>query len=114
MTIIKLGHGIEIDIDLPVDSSHNTKELLHRVIGLLHHQQKQLEEIRKKMITPEILKASSDALTQAVTDAIALIVTPGASTPDANVKTFQSDVDAQTARLVAAEGTPTPPPPPTP
>lgn len=113
MTIIKLG-AIEIDLDSPVNRRHNEKELLHRVIALLQHQQKQIETIRNNMVTADALKASSDALTAAVTGAIALIGNPAASTPDTVVKQFQSDVDAQTARLNAAEAPPPPPPPPPP
>lgn len=106
MNLVTIGQNLEIDIDFPVEQSHSERRLLLRVLAELKHQQKQIENIRKNMITPEQLKASSDALTTAVTGAIALITTPAASTPDATVKAFQSDVDAQTARLTAAEAPP--------
>jgi hypothetical protein len=87
-----------------------------KALNTLRHVVAELKSIeRTNMITAESLKASSDALTEAVTAAVALIQ-PGtpASTPDDVVKTFQTDVDAQTARLAAAEGATPPVPTPAP
>jgi rhamnose utilization protein RhaD (predicted bifunctional aldolase and dehydrogenase) len=109
------------------------EECERRVLNKLRHIAAQIDKERHRiMVTADTLKASSDALTAAVDSAIALIGNPGAATPDTVVKfvkedafvmmnlhqshpkAFQSDVDAQTARLNAAEAPPPPAPAPAP
>lgn len=111
---IHLSEGALLDFIL--SEIEQAKQLGYdQALLILRHEVAELKEERHKlMVTADTLKASSDALTAAVTGAIALIGNPTASTPDTVVKQFQSDVDAQTARLNAAEAPPAPAPAPAP
>jgi hypothetical protein len=103
---------IEIDLETEVREDHTVRDLLIRLVAGQKHINSQLHKI---MITQDVLQKSVDNLKAAVDAAIAALPpnTP-ASTPDSAVLQFQSNVDAQTARLVAAESTATPNPTPAP
>lgn len=103
MTIIKLGHGLEIDLDIEVNESHSTKALLHLLVAMLKHQQKQLTDIRKNMIPQSVFDASLKALTDAVAN-IGNTGTP--STPDNIVQAFITGVDTNTQHILATGTTP--------
>lgn len=113
---VRVSVSEEMLMELILSEIEQAKQLGYdQALLILRHEVSELKEERHKlMVTADTLKASSDALTAAVTGAIALIGNPAASTPDTVVKQFQSDVDAQTARLNAAEAPPAPAPAPAP
>lgn len=110
MTIIKLGRGIEIDVDLEIKESHSTKELLHRILANQHRQQKQIDKI---MIDQATIDASIGRLETDVHNLIAAL--PGntvPSTPDTVVTSLLGRVDGlSTAAEAALAGTGGTPPP---
>lgn len=128
MNIIRIGE-IDVDLDFKVNYGHTEKELLHRVIALLHHEQKQNNERYKQImsalsdLTDAITGLNTDlqADTAAVLNAVSHIGSPAAT--DAQlvpltqaINTNRSTVQANTKALndaVNAVVTP-PPPPPTP
>lgn len=112
MNVIKIGRGIEIDIDCPVGERDHDTTLLHRIIGMLQHQQKTIETIRNKMVDKATLDASLAANTAAITNAINNIPSGNpASTPDTDVLAYVAGIDQNTAHLNAAENPVVPPPP---
>lgn len=113
MTIIKLGN-LEIDIDSTQVQSHTEKELLHRIVAMLHHQQKQIKKILElRMIDQATIDAAAKALQDAANNIIAhLPPSTTASTPDTAVTGLIGTVNTVAAQLNAAAGPATPPPTP--
>lgn len=113
MNLINIGHTT-IDIDSEVKWEHGDTQLLHRLVAMLRHQQKQINKI---MIDQATIDASIGRLETDVHNLIAAL--PGntvPSTPDTVVTSLLGRVDGlSTAAEAALAGTGTggtPPPAP--